>query len=177
MGRVSEAPRSTSLPPPGLRNWRGALWERDTDGEGHCGRGALMERGIVGEAYRGCGLTWRDSAWWPRRTEGYHQTPCSLSAPTLQLHVSTSHWLKRTGSRRTREPLMWSTKAKLLEDRVGQKEWRVGQEEPMEEIQHGNFHVTYYEHYEHTVYTAIHVACTQLVTFSEILGSRHFTDK
>ena len=72
---------------------------------------------------------------------------------------------------------MWSTKAKLLEDRVGQKEWRVGQEEPMEEIQHGNFHVTYYEHYEHTVYTAIHVACTQLVTFSEILGSRHFTEK
>lgn len=72
---------------------------------------------------------------------------------------------------------MWSTKAKLLEDRVGQKEWRVGQEESMEEIQHGNFHVTYYEHYDHTVYTAIHVACTQLVTFSEILGSRHFTDK
>lgn len=72
---------------------------------------------------------------------------------------------------------MWSMKAKLREDRVGQKEWRVDQEGPMEEIQHRSFHVTSYEHYEHTVYTAIHVDCMQLVKFSEILGSHHFIDK
>ena len=65
---------------------------------------------------------------------------------------------------------MWSVKAKLLEDRVGQKEWRVDQEGPTEEIQHRSFYVTSYEHDEHTVYTAVHVDCMQLMKFSEILG-------
>ena len=128
MGSIRRSQWGESVKPPGAHPYQ--PWsekvERGVVGEGCCGRGVLWERGIVGkgivgEAYRGHGLTWRDSTWWPCRMEGDHQTPCPVSAPTLQLRVSTSHWLKPTGSQRTREPLMWSTKANLLVDRVKKK--------------------------------------------------------
>lgn len=51
--------------------------------------------------------------------------PLSL-LPPLQLHVSTSHWLEANWKLEDKGAIDVVTKAKLLEDRVGQKEWRVG---------------------------------------------------
>ena len=170
-------------------------------GEGHCGRGALWERalwerGIVGEGYCGRGALWERALWvrptgpWPYM-EGLglvatqdgggspNTLPCLCSHPPAPCqHFPLVEANRKPEDKGTGDVVhKGQPPGGQSGEESGQKEWRMGQEGLTEEIQHGSFHITSYEHYEHTVYIAIHVACMQLVKFSEILGSHHFTDK